>query len=119
VEIRTRRAYEPASEEDGKRFLVDRIWPRGVRRERLAIVRWAREVAPSKGLCGWFGHDQARWTEFKRRYFEELDHNAEAWRPLLEASLDGRITLVFGAKDVRHNQALALKEYLESKASSR
>jgi uncharacterized protein YeaO (DUF488 family) len=85
----------------------------------MTIIRWAKEAAPTKGLCDWFGHDPGKWGEFRKRYFEELDRNPEAWRPLLQAALDGRITLVFGARDIRHNQAVALKEYLESKAPGR
>ncbi len=117
--IKVKRAYDPSSESDGERLLVDRYWPRGMTRERLEIARWAREVAPSRSLCEWFGHDPARWEQFKERYFDELDHKAEAWRPLLDDASNGRVTLVFGAKDVNHNQAVALKEYLDSKASSR
>jgi len=107
--------YEPSSEEDGQRFLVDGLWPRGITKERADVKRWQKEVAPSRDLCKWFGHDAARWDEFKRRYFEELDRNVVAWRPLLEEARGGTITLVFGAKERRYNQAVALKEYLESK----
>jgi uncharacterized protein YeaO (DUF488 family) len=114
-DIRTKRVYEPSSPRDGKRFLVDRIWPRGVSKEGIRMSAWVRPAAPSAGLCKWFGHDPVRWEEFKRMYFVELDQRTEAWRPLRDAAARGTVTLVYGAKDTRHNQAVALKEYLESK----
>jgi uncharacterized protein YeaO (DUF488 family) len=115
LDIRTKRAYEPISADDGERLLVDRFWPRGVTKENLKVSSWVRNAAPSASLCKWFGHDPTRWTEFKKRYFAELDHETGSWQPLREAALRGTITLVFGAKDTRHNQAIVLKHYLESK----
>ncbi len=113
--IQLKRVYEAAGPEDGVRFLVERLWPRGVKKEALKIDGWLKELAPSDRLRRWFGHDPARWLEFRRRYFEELDRAAEAWEPLLAKARRGRVTLVFSARDAEHNNAVALKEYLESK----
>ena len=95
-------------------FLVDRLWPRGVRKEKLGIQAWVREAGPSDRLRHWFGHDPAKWPEFKRRYTRELHEHPETWRPLAEAALRGPMILLFGAKDTEHNNAVALKEFLES-----
>ena len=116
--IRVKRVYEPPAAEDGRRFLVERLWPRGVRRDALLLDGWLREVAPSDGLRRWFGHDPAKWDEFRRRYAAELDERPESWRPLLEAARQGPITLLFSARDTEHNNAVALKAYLESKLGS-
>jgi len=113
--IRTKRVYAPPVPEDGKRFLVDRRWPRGVRREALRLDGWLKEVAPSDGLRRWFGHDPARWEAFRRRYVEELEARPEAWRPLGEAAREGDVTLLFGARDEARNNAVALKAFLEGK----
>jgi len=113
--IKIKRAYEPPAKADGRRFLVDRIWPRGVKKEDLALESWTKEVAPSSKLRKWFDHDPAKWDEFKKRYAAELDDNREAWEPLLSAAREGTITLVYGARDETHNQAVALKAYLERK----
>jgi len=113
--IRLKRVYDPSSEEDGERFLVDRLWPRGVSRERLGIVAWAREAAPSSGLRIWYGHDPSKWAEFRERYFRELEGRPEAWKPLLEAAEKGTITLLFSSREPRINNAVALKEYLEAR----
>ncbi len=112
--IRIRRAYDAPSAGEGSLYLVDRFWPRGKTRDALHIVEWVRDAAPSKELCRWFGHDPERWEEFRKRYRDELDRNPEAWRPLLEAARQGTITLLFGARDLEHNNAVSLKEYLES-----
>jgi len=112
--IRTKRAYGPPAPQDGARFLVDRLWPRGLRKEDARIDGWLRDLAPTDALRRWFGHDPAKWSEFKRRYFAELDRKPEALRPLLEAARKGPVTLVFGARDPDHNNAVALKEYLEA-----
>jgi len=116
--IRVKRVYEPPAAEDGRRFLVERLWPRGLRRDALLLDGWLREVAPSDGLRRWFGHDPAKWDEFRRRYAAELDERPESWRPLLEATRQGPITLLFSARDTEHNNAVALKAYLESKLGS-
>ncbi|MER3452429.1 MAG: DUF488 domain-containing protein [Acidimicrobiia bacterium] len=113
--IRTKRAYDPPAGDDGMRVLVDRIWPRGLKKENLQLDRWAKELAPSDGLRRWFGHDPGKWTEFQRRYFAELEHRPEAWRPLLQACRNRTVTLLFGARDNQHNNAVALKAFLEEK----
>jgi uncharacterized protein YeaO (DUF488 family) len=113
--IKVKRAYASPELEDGVRYLVDRVWPRGLTRETLAIKDWLREVAPSDTLRQWFGHDPAKWDEFLQRYFAELEEKPGAWQPLLEAARQGTVTLVFSARDEAHNQAVALKEFLETK----
>jgi len=110
--ICTRRAYEPPGSADGRRVLVDALWPRGVSRETLRIDEWRREVAPSAGLRKWFGHDPDKWEGFCERYFAELDEKPGAWRPMLAAARAGRVTFVFGARDEVHNNAVALRVYL-------
>ncbi len=112
--IRTKRAYDDPATEDGRRFLVDRYWPRGVSKEELRVEDWLREVAPSDELREWFDHDPERWEEFKRRYFTELEQRSEALQVLIEAASEENVTLVYGASDTRHNNAEALKEYLET-----
>lgn len=111
--IRLTRAYEPAEPQDGRRVLVDRIWPRGVSKEAAQIDEWLREIAPSDELRKWFGHDPERWDEFRERYFAELDERPELVAHL-RAWADGHtLTLVYGAHDERHNNAVALKQYLQ------
>jgi uncharacterized protein YeaO (DUF488 family) len=111
--IRVKRAYEPADRGDGKRFLVDGVWPRGVKRDQLQIEDWIRDVAPSTELRKWFGHDPDRWSEFQRRYRQELASHQDALAPLLDAARRGNVTLVYGARDIQHNQAVVLKQVLE------
>jgi uncharacterized protein YeaO (DUF488 family) len=111
--IHLKRAYDPVDPGDGPRFLVDRIWPRGIKKDALKIDAWNKDVAPSPELRRWFGHDPARWVEFQGRYEKELDGNQEAWQPLLLAARQGDITLIYSARDVEHNNAVALKAYLE------
>jgi uncharacterized protein YeaO (DUF488 family) len=113
--IQTRRVYEPPAPEDGARLLVDRLWPRGVSKEKLHLAGWLKEIAPSGPLRLWFDHDPARWNEFQRRYSAELEERPEAWQPILQAARNGRVTLLFGAKDLEHNNAIALKAFLERK----
>ena len=117
--IRTRRVYEPPAPEDGARLLVDRLWPRGVKKERLRLAGWLKELAPSVALCQWFDHDRARWKEFQRRYTAELEKNPKAWRPILQAARDGNVTLLFATTDAEHNNAAALKAFLERKLAGR
>ena len=114
VELRAKGAREPAARGDGKRVLVDRLWPRGVSKEALAADAWVKEVAPSDGLRKWFGHDPERWDEFRERYFKELDGNPEGLEALYR-ELRGvkRATLLFAARDEEHNNAVALVEYLQ------
>jgi uncharacterized protein YeaO (DUF488 family) len=113
--IRLERVYEAASRDDGKRFLVERLWPRGVRKASLRLDAWFREAAPSDALRRWFGHDPAKWSEFRRRYAVELKSREAAWRPLLEAARRGRVTLLYSARDETHNNAVALKRFLEAR----
>jgi uncharacterized protein YeaO (DUF488 family) len=117
--IQLRRAYEPPTPDDGQRILVDRLWPRGLTKEAVHLDAWLKDVAPSTDLRRWFGHDPAKWTEFERRYREELAARPEALAPLLDAARSGPVTLVYGAKDERHNEAVILKAVLEEKLRSR
>jgi uncharacterized protein YeaO (DUF488 family) len=113
--IKIKRAYDPPGRGDGKRFLVDRLWPRGVTKEKLRLDDWSKDVAPSDALRKRFHHDPAQWGEFQRRYFAELDARPDAWQPILDAAWRGTVTLVYSARDTEHNNAVALKTYLESK----
>jgi uncharacterized protein YeaO (DUF488 family) len=115
MDIQTRRVYTPCGKDDGTRVLVDRVWPRGVSRERLQADRWLKEAAPSTGLRKWFGHDPSRWEEFKHRYFSELAAKPDIVHQLCAFAEKGRLTLLFSARDTQHNQAVALKEYLTAK----
>lgn len=111
--VRVKRAYEPAARSDGFRVLVDRVWPRGVRKEDLHVKIWAKEIAPSTALRKWFGHDPKRWAEFRRRYLAELKDPSIVGeiRRIVDAAKDAStITLVYSAKDVEHNQAVVLKQ---------
>jgi uncharacterized protein YeaO (DUF488 family) len=110
--IMLKRAYDPRSRSDGTRFLVERLWPRGVAKEKLQIEAWLKDVAPSTELRTWFGHDPDKWDEFRKRYRGELDSHPEAWQPIVAAARRGPVTLVYSSHDERHNNALALKEYL-------
>ena len=112
MKIQLKRAYEEASPDDGARFLVDRLWPRGVTTKELQLTAWFKEVAPSSDLRRWFGHDPARWKEFRQRYLAELRSRSDALSPLYDALADGPVTLVYGAKDPDHNHALVLRDFL-------
>lgn len=111
-DVRLKRAYQPPAAADGTRVLVDRLWPRGLRKADAAIDVWLKDVAPSQELRRWFGHDPERWTEFRRRYKAELVHNAEALGELRAMARRGRLTLIYAAHDAAHNQAVVLKEVL-------
>lgn len=114
--IEVKRAYEPFSSSDGKRYLVERLWPRGIRKDQLRIDGWLKNVAPSADLRQWFSHDPAKWTEFRRRYFRELDANPMVWQPILHAASDGKmVTLIYSARDTEHNNAIALRDFLQKK----
>jgi uncharacterized protein YeaO (DUF488 family) len=113
--IQVKRAYESPSKNDGARFLVERLWPRGVKKEDLHVEDWLKEVAPSTELRKWFDHDPAKWREFRQRYVRELSRHPDAWHPLLARSRRGRVSLVYSSHDAEHNNAVALKEFLESK----
>jgi uncharacterized protein YeaO (DUF488 family) len=117
--IQLKRAYENASEGDGARFLVERLWPRGVKKEDLKLDGWPKDVAPSSDLRRWFGHDPGKWSEFRRRYVCELEQHADVWRLLLAHARRGRVTLVYSAHDTEHNNAVVLKEFLEAKSRHR
>jgi uncharacterized protein YeaO (DUF488 family) len=118
LDIRIKRVYEPADPEDGARFLVDRLWPRGISRDSLKMDGWVKDVAPSNELRHWFGHDRVLWDGFQQRYAAELDANPPTWQPLLDAARQGPITLLFSSREVQHNNAVALRHYLISKASA-
>lgn len=114
--FRTKRTYDAAARADGKRILVERLWPRGMKKEDLAADAWMKEVAPSSELRKWFDHQLPRWEEFRRRYRRELDANPDAWRPLLEAGEKATVTLLYSARDTAHNGALVLCDYLTERA---
>ncbi|PSJ18618.1 DUF488 domain-containing protein [Nitrosomonas supralitoralis] len=111
--ILLKRAYEPPASSDGFRVLVDRLWPRGVSKHLAHIDLWLKDIAPSTPLRKWFGHDPLKWIEFKDRYFLELYHNPEVVDRLAEHVRHGTVTLVYGAKDEDHNNAVVIKEHLE------
>ena len=117
LRINLKRAYEPPAKSDGKRILVDRIWPRGLSKEAAKLDAWIKDVAPSAELRKWFGHDHSKWQEFKQRSFRELDERPNAIARLVETVRRQPTTLVFGARDVDRNNAVALKEYLERNAA--
>ena len=118
VRIGLARAYDAPGDDEGTRFLVDRVWPRGVPKDALRIEAWLRDVAPGTALRQWFGHDPSRWDEFVKRYRAELDANAAAWQPLVEAAQHGPVTLVYGARDRERNQAVVLRDYLVEKLAT-
>src|SRR5512146_484779 len=107
MKIQVKRVYDPPSPQDGRRLLVDRIWPRGLSKASAHIDEWLKDVAPSTGLRQWFAHDPARWTEFQRRYFAELTKKADVRKTILPPRTKGTVTLLFGAKDTEHNNAVA------------
>jgi len=111
--IRIKRTYEARARADGRRILVERLWPRGMKKEALAADAWMKEVAPSTRLRKWFGHRPERWPEFQRRYRAELDASPDAWKPILEAAKTGTVTLLYSAHDTVHNGAVVLREYLQ------
>jgi uncharacterized protein YeaO (DUF488 family) len=113
--LKTKRVYEDAKTSDGTRFLVERLWPRGMKKEEVKMKAWPKEVAPSPELRKWFAHDPAKWQEFEKRYRAELRNNPEAWKPILEAAKHGDVTLLYSARDTEHNSALVLKSFLEKK----
>jgi len=116
MKIRLKRAYDPPAGSDGSRLLVDRLWPRGVSKERLRLAAWLKDLAPSNELRRWFDHDPLKWEEFKRRYFRELEACPEEVAALRSRLEQGRVTLVYAASDESCNNAVALKEYLEQTA---
>jgi uncharacterized protein YeaO (DUF488 family) len=113
--LKIKRVYEDARSSDGARFLVERLWPRGIKKEELRMKAWLKDVAPSPSLRKWYAHDTDKWEEFQRRYREELESNPEVWRLLLQAAEQGNVTLIYSARDEEHNSALVLKEFLEER----
>lgn len=113
VEVSIKRVYAPYDSKDKKRILIDRLWPRGLSKDKAHIDLWLKDVAPSTELRKWFGHDPAKWLEFQKRYKQELDSNTTAINELKRQLEDGPVTLVYGAKDEEHNDAVVLKGYLE------
>ncbi len=113
MSILLKRAYEPPSRSDGCRILVERLWPRGLSKQRAKIDLWAKAATPSTALRRWFNHEPAKWTEFKRRYVRELRAHPEGWEPILERVRAGRVTFVFSSREARFNNAVALKAFLE------
>ena len=111
--LKTKRVYERARASDGVRFLVDRLWPRGIKKETLKMKAWLKDVAPSPGLRKWFAHDPRKWEEFQRRYRAELESSPQAWTPILDAARQGDVTLLYSARDTEHNSALLLKSFLD------
>jgi uncharacterized protein YeaO (DUF488 family) len=110
MEINLKRVYEKPTKEDGTRVLVDRLWPRGLTKQKAKIDLWLKDIAPSTELRKWFGHDPEKWKEFRKRYQKELKENKEQIEILKEQKKKGTVTLVYGAKDEEHNEAIVLKE---------
>jgi uncharacterized protein YeaO (DUF488 family) len=113
VDVHIKRVYEVPLKDDGTRVLVDRLWPRGLTKEKAKVDVWLKDIAPSSELREWFGHDPKKWTEFQKRYKNELDANVSIVNELKDLLSQGSVTLVYGAKDEQHNDAVALKAYLE------
>lgn len=109
-DVRLKRAYEPAAPEDGTRILIDRLWPRGVAKADAALDHWMKDIAPSTELRKWFGHDPAKWDEFRRRYAEEVRGHRDLLDQLRSLARDGLVTLVYSAHDEAHNDAVVLRE---------
>ena len=113
VTIKLKRAYQDATKSDGTRILVERLWPRGLSKDRAQVDLWLKDVAPSTELRKWFGHDPSRWQEFRRRYHQELRRRPELLQPLLDALAHGPVTFIYGSREERYNAAVALREYVE------
>jgi len=111
--LQLKRVYDEPTEQDGRRFLVERLWPRGVAKSPLADAEWLKDVAPSSELRDWFHHDPQRWNEFRRRYFAELKRHTDDLSPILEAAHKGKVTLLYSSHDKEHNNAVALREFLQ------
>lgn len=111
--INIKRVYETPETSDGNRILIDRLWPRGLTKEKADIYLWLKEIAPSSDLRKWFGHDPVKWEEFKKKYHAELKANKQVMQKLISEIKKGNVTLVYGARDEEHNDAVVLKQYLE------
>lgn len=110
--IKLKRVYDDPDEDDGKRYLVDRLWPRGIKKENLQMDAWLKEIAPSTDLRKWFNHEKPKWEEFSVAYRSELEKN-QAWKPVAEEAENGTVTLLYAARDREHNHAVVLKDFLE------
>ena len=119
IMLALKRVYDEKTPEDGVRFLVERLWPRGIKKTELAIDDWLKDVAPSDVLRRWFAHDPKKWPEFRRRYFAELDQRPQAWEPIRSAARRGRVTLIYSSHDTEHNNAVALREFLQSRTAQK
>jgi uncharacterized protein YeaO (DUF488 family) len=119
MRLKIKRAYTEADPGDGTRILIDRLWPRGVTKEKARIDIWMRDIAPSSELRKWFGHDPEKWTEFQKRYLDELNNNQEMVDYILDMAKDGPVTLVYSAKDEQHNDAVVLLGLLDREMSGR
>lgn len=119
MNVRVKRVYEEPSEEDGFRVLVGRMWPRGLSKQRAMVDQWLRDIAPSDALRKWFGHEPDKWKEFRERYFRELEVKTDLVKDLEHRAEQGRLTLLFAARDEKRNNAVALKEYFGSRSGSR
>ena len=117
--IKLKRVYEEESADDGARYLIERLWPRGVKKSSLRIDGWLKDAGPSTELRKWFSHDPEKWPEFRRRYFAELDRAPEAWAPIRDAAKQGTVTLLYSSHDQEHNNAVALKDYFEHKTAGK
>ena len=113
--ITLKRVYDAASPEDGIRILVERLWPRGIKKDTFEFDSWFKDVAPSEALRRWFGHNPKKWRTFCDRYFAELDSNPRAWEPIVKAARRGRVTLLYSSRDTVHNNAVALRDYFQEK----
>jgi uncharacterized protein YeaO (DUF488 family) len=115
--IKLKRAYEKQDRDDGVRYLIELLWPRGVKKTSFRIDGWLKDAGPSTELRKWFSHDPEKWQEFRRRYFAELDRAPEAWAQIRDAARHGTVTLLYSSHDTEHNNAVALKEYIEHKGA--
>lgn len=113
--IKLKRVYDTAAADDGPRFLVERLWPRGIKKTELKMDEWLKDLGPSDNLRHWFAHDPKKWDIFRKRYFTELDSKPELWQPVVTAARSGTVTLIYSSRETQHNNAVALKEYLEEK----
>jgi uncharacterized protein YeaO (DUF488 family) len=118
VLIKIKRIYDPPSDEDGYRVLVDQLWPRGLKKEEAQVDRWVKEIAPTTELRKWYNHDPDKWPEFKRRYFAELDEHTEFINEFTKTIKERNVTFLFSSKELKLNNAVALKEYIEKKSKT-
>jgi uncharacterized protein YeaO (DUF488 family) len=112
--INIKRVYDAASPTDGTRLLIERLWPRGIKKTSLKIKSWIKDVAPSTELRQWFSHDPVKWDEFRRRYSAELRANPDAWKPIIDTALHATVTLIYSSHDTVHNNAIALEAFLKA-----